>query len=231
MKFGVAGATGRMGRLVTEEILARGDHVADAGGWAGTDAVIDFTHPDRIEPHARLLAEAGVAWVLGTTGLTGAQQSLVEAAAARIAIVQAANFSTGVTLILDIARRLGALLPPDAYDADILETHHRQKIDAPSGTALAIGRAVASGRGAPMVVRAAQGARRDGDIGFACLRAGQVVGEHTLIFAGAAEQIGLSHKALDRRMFAQGSVRAAAWVVGKAPGLYDMSDVLGLRHA
>jgi len=231
MKFGIAGANGRMGRLVAQEILARGDHIAEPGAWPGADAVIDFTHPDRIEAHASLLAEAGVAWVLGTTGLTGAQQSLVEAAAVRIPVVQAANFSTGVTLILDIARRLAAALPPDVYDAEIIETHHRQKIDTPSGTALAIGRAVAAGRGAPMVVRAPLGARQDGDIGFASVRAGQVVGEHTLLFAGAAEQIGLSHKALDRRMFAQGAVRAAVWATARPPGLYDMTDVLGLRHA
>jgi 4-hydroxy-tetrahydrodipicolinate reductase len=229
MKTGVAGAGGRMGRLVTEEVLARGGSVADAADWAGCDAVIDFTHPDRVAPHASLLAEAGVAWVLGTTGLTGAQQSLVEAAAVRIPVVQAANFSTGVTLVLELARRLAASLPPDVYDAEILETHHRQKIDAPSGTALALGHAVAAGRGEPMVVRAQQGAREAGAIGFASLRAGQVVGEHTLLFASAAEQIFLGHKALDRRMFAQGAVRAAAWVVGKPPGLYDMNDVMGLR--
>jgi 4-hydroxy-tetrahydrodipicolinate reductase len=220
-----------MGRLVTEEILARGDHVAEPGAWDGADAVIDFTHPDRIEPQVSLLADAGVPWVLGTTGLRSAQQSLVAAAATRIPIVQAANFSAGVTLVLDIARRLAAMLPPEVYDAEILETHHRQKIDSPSGTALAIGQAVAAGRGAPMVVRAPQGARQDGEIGFASVRAGQVVGEHTLLFAGAAEQICLTHKALDRRMFAQGAVRAAAWAVGKPPGLYDMTDVLGLRHA
>jgi 4-hydroxy-tetrahydrodipicolinate reductase len=146
-------------------------------------------------------------------------------------VVQAANFSAGVTLVLNIAHRLAALLPPEAYDAEILETHHRQKIDSPSGTALAIGQAVAAGRRTPMVVRAPVGARRDGDIGFASVRAGQVVGEHTLLFASAAEQISLSHKALDRRMFAQGAVRAAVWAVGRPAGLYDMNDVMGLRTA
>jgi 4-hydroxy-tetrahydrodipicolinate reductase len=229
MRIGVAGASGRMGRLVTEEVLARGDSVVEPGDWAGCDAVIDFTHPDRVARHASLLAEAGVPWILGTTGLSSAQQSLVEAAAIRIPIVQAANFSTGVTLVLELARRLAASLPPDVYDAEILETHHRQKIDSPSGTALALGHAVAAGRGEAMVVRAQQGAREAGAIGFASVRAGQVVGEHTLLFASAAEQIVLGHKALDRRMFAQGAVKAAAWAQGKSPGLYDMNDVMGLR--
>jgi 4-hydroxy-tetrahydrodipicolinate reductase len=218
-----------MGRLVTEEIVAHGHHIADKSDWAACAAVIDFTHPDRIAAHASLLAEAAVPWVLGTTGLSSAQQSMVEAAAVRIPIVQAANFSPGVTLVLDLARRLAASLPPDAYDAEILETHHRQKIDAPSGTALALGRAVAEGRGQPMVVRAAQGAREAGAIGFASLRAGQVVGEHTLLFAGTDEQIFIGHKALDRRMFAQGALRAALWVMHRPPGLHDMNDVMGLR--
>jgi 4-hydroxy-tetrahydrodipicolinate reductase len=231
MKFGVAGARGRMGRLVAEEFATRGDIVADDGNWAGCAAVVDFTHPSRIDAHAGALTTEGVPWVLGTTGLTDAQQALVERAATLIPVVQAANFSAGVTLVLDIARRLAEALPADAYDAEILETHHRQKIDAPSGTALALGRAVAAGRGTPMVAREAQGARSPGAIGFASLRAGQVVGEHTLLFAGADEQIFIGHKALDRRMFAQGAVRAALWVQGRPPGLYDMTDVMGIRDA
>jgi 4-hydroxy-tetrahydrodipicolinate reductase len=231
MKFGVLGSSGRVGSLVAEEVSARGDTVARDGDWAGCAAIVDFTHPSRIEAHAAALTEAGIPWVLGTTGLTDDQQALVAQAATRIPIVQAANFSAGVTLVLEIARRLAEALPADAYDAEILESHHRQKIDAPSGTALALGRAVATGRGTPMLVREAQGARAPGAIGFASLRAGQVVGEHTLLFAGATEQIFLGHKALDRRMFAQGAVRAALWVQGRAPGLYDMTDVLGIRDA
>jgi 4-hydroxy-tetrahydrodipicolinate reductase len=230
MKFGVPGSSGRLGSLVAEEVSAQGAKVADDGDWVGCVAVIDFTHPSRIEAHASRLAAAGVPWVLGTTGLSDAQQAMVEQAASLIPIVQAANFSAGVTLLLDIARRLAAALPADSFDAEILETHHRQKIDAPSGTALALGRAVADGRGTPMRVRPAQGARAPGAIGFASLRAGQVVGEHTLLFAGAAEQIFIGHRALDRRMFAQGAVRAALWLQGRPPGLYDMTDVIGIRH-
>ena len=228
MKIGVAGIGGRMGRLVAEAAAAGGAIVAGDDAWSRCDAVIDFTHPDRIAGHARQLAEAKTAWILGTTGLTEAQQQLVIEAAACIPVVQAANFSAGVTLLLDIARRLGEALPGDSYDAEILDIHHRQKVDSPSGTALALGRAVAEGRGAPMEIRPADGPRKDGAIGFAALRAGQVVGEHTLVFAGETEHITLGHKALDRRMFAQGAVRAAFWVQGRPPGLYGMTDVMGI---
>lgn len=228
MKFGIAGMAGRMGRLVAEEVQAQGADIAPDDGWAGCDAVVDFTHPARIAPYARRLSDAGVPWVLGTTGLSDEQQALVEQAAGRIAVVQAANFSTGITLLLEAARRLAEALPAEAFDAEIIDLHHRQKVDAPSGTALALGRAVADGRGTPMVERAAQGARETGAIGFAALRGGQVVGEHMVLFAGATEHIYLGHKALDRRMFAQGAVRAAFWVQGRKPGLYGMNQVLGI---
>ena len=230
MEIGVAGIGGRMGRLVAEAAVAAGAILAPAEDWTGCAAVIDFTHPDLIAGHAKRLSEASVAWILGTTGLTPAQQDLVDEAASHIPVVQAANFSAGVTLLLDIARRLGQALPASSYDAEILDVHHRQKIDSPSGTALALGQAVAAGRGVPMQVRAAAGPRHEGAIGFAALRGGQVVGEHTLVFAGETEHITLGHKALDRRMFAQGAVRAAFWVQGRPPGLYGMTDVMGVSH-
>ena len=149
--------------------------------------------------------------------------------------MQAANFSPGVNLVLALARQLGAALPAEAYDAEILEMHHRQKVDAPSGTALALGRAVAAGRGVRFEDVAIYGReghtgpRPQGGIGFAALRGGQVVGDHTLIFAAGDEQISLTHRAFDRRAFARGAVRAALWAHGKQPGRYSMMDVLGME--
>jgi 4-hydroxy-tetrahydrodipicolinate reductase len=147
-------------------------------------------------------------------------------------VVYAANFSPGVTLMLELARRMGAALPAESYDAEIMEMHHRQKVDAPSGTAVALGRAVADGRAVDLadVTDSGRdghtGARRTGDIGFAAMRGGQVVGEHTLVFAAASEQLILSHRAFDRRVFATGAIRAAAWLNGRTPGLYSMADVI-----
>ena len=251
MRIGVAGIAGRMGRLVAREAVAAGAllaggtwragemppegvaYFADAGALARQcDAVVDFTHASTVCPHAAALAEAGCAWVLGTTGLSATDQNAVRDAARRIPVVQAANFSPGVTLMLALAARLGFALPADTYDAEILEMHHRQKTDAPSGTALALGEAVARGRGASLdsvSVRARNGdtgLRPRGAIGFASLRGGQVVGEHTLLFAAGDEQIGLTHRAFDRSVFARGAVRAALWVHGRPPGLYGMEDVL-----
>jgi 4-hydroxy-tetrahydrodipicolinate reductase len=151
-----------------------------------------------------------------------------------VAVVYAANFSAGVNLVLALAERMGAALPAEAYDAEIVEMHHRQKVDAPSGTAIGIGRAVAKGRGVVLedVTESGRhghtGARRTGAIGFAALRGGQVVGEHSLIFAAGSEHISLTHRAFDRRTFATGAVRAALWAVDRPPGLYTMMDVLGM---
>ena len=252
MRIGVAGITGRVGRLLAEEIPHAGAMLV--GGTGRTTAaanirifddfaqmasevetVIDFTHADTAVAHARLAAAAGVAWVLGTTGLSRAAQDAVEQAARRIAVVQAANFSPGVTLLLELASRLASALPAAEYDAEILEMHHRQKIDAPSGTALAIGRAVADARGVALAeVRESgrdgqTGPRKPGAIGFAALRGGQIVGEHTLLLTSGAEQIALTHRAFDRRVFASGAVRAALWTEARPAGLYGMEHVLGLR--
>jgi 4-hydroxy-tetrahydrodipicolinate reductase len=150
-------------------------------------------------------------------------------------MVYAANFATGVNLFLAIAERMAAALPPEQYDAEIVEMHHRQKVDAPSGTAVALGRAVARGRGTTLEAAGVEsgrdghtGARKTGAIGFAALRGGQVVGEHTLLFAAGSEQIALTHRSFDRRVYATGAVRAALWLRDRAPGLYDMKDVLGM---
>lgn len=231
-----------MGRLLVEEAAVAGCPLS-GGTRSGetvdalatvSDVVIDFTRASAVQAHAEALAAAGTAWVLGTSGLSAAEEAAVAAAASRIPVVYAANFSAGVTLVLALAERMAATLPAAQYDAEILEMHHRQKVDAPSGTAIALGRAVAAGRGIelPAVMQTRRdghtGPRPAGAIGFASLRGGQVVGEHSLLFAGADEQIILTHKAFDRRTFASGAIRAALWVAGQAPGLYGMKEVLGL---
>jgi 4-hydroxy-tetrahydrodipicolinate reductase len=251
--IGVAGAAGRMGRLVVEEIAAAGVRFAGAlaqtGARAGgqtvrdmgelcrvSDVVIEFTHASAAATHAEVAAAAGCAWVLGTSGLSAADETAVAEAARRIPVVYAANFSPGVTLVLALAEQMGAALAADAYDAEIVEMHHRQKVDAPSGTAIAIGRAVAAGRGRKLEdLRESgrdghTGPRKAGAIGFAALRGGQVVGEHTLLFAGADEHVALTHRAFDRRAFATGAVTAARWLVGQPPSLYSMRDVLGIAR-
>ncbi len=254
-RIGIAGITGRMGRLLAEEIPAAGavlaggtcrdGAVALPGGAprfadvaalaAAADVVVDFTHAAAVAAHAAALGASRAAWVLGTSGLSAADEAAVDRAAAAIPVVYAANFSPGVSLVLALAERMAAALPADQYDAEIVEMHHRQKVDAPSGTAVGIGRAVAAGRGVRLenVTESGRhghtGPRRTGAIGFAALRGGQVVGEHTLLFAAATEQIALTHRAFDRRAFATGAVRAALWAVGQPAGRYDMADVLGMR--
>jgi 4-hydroxy-tetrahydrodipicolinate reductase len=204
---------------------------------AVSDVVIDFSHASTAAAHARILADAGTAWILGTSGLSAADEAAVEQAARAITVVYAANFSRGVNLVLALAERMAALLPADQYDAEIWEMHHRQKVDAPSGTAVALGRAVAKGRGVDLAEMMDSGrdghtgARRTGAIGFAALRGGQVVGEHALLFAGAAEHITLSHRSFDRGAYATGALHAAAWAMGRAPGLYSMMDVLNITRA
>ncbi len=249
--IGIAGIAGRMGRMLAEEVIAAGLTVAGGidraaepgeGGFADmaalaarADVGVDSPHASAARDHATALAEAGTAWVLGTSGLDAEDEAAVRRAAGRIPVVYAANFSPGVALVLAVAERMAAALPASGYDAEIVEMHHRQKVDAPSGTALALGRAVARGRGVALEdVRESgrdgqAGARRPGAIGFAALRGGQVVGEHTLIFAASDEQVTLSHRAFDRSSFARGAIRAAIWLHGRAPGLYGMADVLGLE--
>jgi 4-hydroxy-tetrahydrodipicolinate reductase len=252
-RIGIAGIAGRMGRVLAEETVAAGAVLAggiDRPGAepppgatlladmsalaAASDVVVDFTHASTVAAHAAALAASGKAWVLGTTGLSDAEDAAVAKAARRIAVMHAPNFSPGVNLVLALAERMAAALPADGYDAEIVEMHHRQKVDAPSGTALGLGRAVARGRGVDLdAVKASgrdghTGARKAGEIGFSALRGGQVVGEHTLLFASATEHISITHRAFDRRAFATGAIRAALWVAGRPAGLYSMMDVLGM---
>jgi 4-hydroxy-tetrahydrodipicolinate reductase len=202
---------------------------------ANVDVVIDFTVPQATIEHARLAAQAGAAMVIGTTGLDKEQAAVVEAAARHVPIVWAPNMSVGVTLLLALAEQVAGILGPDDYDIEVVEMHHRHKIDAPSGTALGLGHAVAAGRGVNLdsVYKAARdghtGARPRGEIGFAVLRGGDVVGEHSVIYAGEGEQVVLTHKAGSRGVFAAGAVRAAQWTQGRPAGLYSMRNVLGFE--
>lgn len=252
MKIGVAGIGGRMGRLIAEEAARRGHEVCgtlrpgapppplpwpvlgDAPALAAAaDVVIDFTRPETLPSHAAAFTAARRPWVLGTTGFDAAAEAVIAGAARHIPLCRAANFSRGVTVLLALAERLGALFGAE-FDAEIIEMHHRQKIDAPSGTALALGEALARGRGGSLAgLRlpprdGLTGPRPAGGIGFAVLRGGQVVGEHTLLLTSGSEQLILGHRAFDRRLFAEGAVAAAEWLVTRPPGLYGMRDVLGL---
>jgi 4-hydroxy-tetrahydrodipicolinate reductase len=208
--------------------------VADAGAaLANADAVIDFTVPAATVEHAKAAAEKGVAMVIGTTGLDPQQTAAVHEAAKKIPILWAANMSIGINVLLSLVEKTASMLDP-AYDIEVLEMHHRHKIDAPSGTALALGRAAAAGRQVKLeeVWRKSRdghtGARPAGEIGFATLRGGEEVGVHTVMFAAAGERLELSHRAFSRETYASGAVRGALWLEGKTPGLYGMKDVLGL---
>ncbi len=195
--------------------------------------VLEFSSPAATVRHAGLAAAAGTAHVIGTTGLDAAQSAAVEKAAKKIPIVWAPNMSQGITLLTELVRRVAGALGP-AWDIEILEMHHRHKMDAPSGTALALGEAAAAGRKVdlPAVAKRTRdgqvGARAAGEIGFAVLRGGDVAGEHSVLFVGEGERIELSHKASNREIFARGAIRAALWAREQRPGLYRMKDVLGL---
>ena len=200
-----------------------------------SDAVIEFTSAEATVHHAGLAAAARRAHVIGTTGLSEAQKSAIHRAAERTPIVLAANMSLGVTLLSALVERVARSLDA-GWDVEIVEMHHRMKADAPSGTALALGEAAARGRGVALAEVAQRGRdsisgpRRAGEIGFAALRGGDVVGEHRVVFAGMGERIELAHIANDRAIFARGAVRAARWAVGRKPGLYGIADVLGIER-
>jgi 4-hydroxy-tetrahydrodipicolinate reductase len=200
--------------------------------FAKAEGVLDFTTPAASLFHAGLCAQARIAHVCGTTGFGPEDEAKFRAAARHAPIVKSGNMSLGINLLLALVRQAAAALP--GFDAEIVEMHHRAKVDAPSGTALLLGEAVAAGRGVTLgdvAVRSRDGhtgARPDGAIGFATLRGGAVVGEHTVMFAGDAERIEITHKAQDRALFAQGALAAALWAKGRKPGLYSMADVLGL---
>jgi 4-hydroxy-tetrahydrodipicolinate reductase len=198
-----------------------------------SDVVIDFTTPAVTAANATLAGGLRKPMVIGTTGLSPAQTEAVHLAARNTAIVWAPNMSLGINLLLGLVEEVARRLGPD-WDVEILEMHHRGKVDAPSGTALALGRAAAAGRGVAFeeVEQRARdgitGPRRSGDIGFAALRGGDAVGDHQVIFAGAGERLELSHRATSRAIYAKGAVQAALWVVGRPPGLYGLKEVLGL---
>ena len=268
MRLAIAGAAGRMGRVLTRIVhesegleVAGGlepkgsAHVGhDMGTLAGIgeinvkvsdhplelftriDGIIDFTTPAASLELADLAAQARIVHVIGTTGIATADEARLKAAARHARIVKSGNMSLGVNLLAALVKEVAAALPEE-FDIEVLEMHHRHKVDAPSGTALMLGAAAAEGRGIDLGARAIRsrdghtGARPHGDIGFATLRGGSVVGEHTVIFAGPDERVELAHKAGSRDIFARGAVTAARWAFDKKPGFYDMSDVLGLKKA
>jgi 4-hydroxy-tetrahydrodipicolinate reductase len=201
------------------------------------DVVIEFSAPAATAAHVALAAARGTSHVIGTTGLSAEEEQAVQDAARSTAIMRAANMSLGVNLLLGLTEQVARALGPDAFDVEILELHHKHKVDAPSGTALALGHAAARGRGVDLTEVADRGrdgmtgARKNGAIGFAALRGGDVVGDHVVIFAGAGERVELAHRATDRRIYARGALAAARWLHGRPAGLYGMADVLGLTRA
>jgi len=266
MRLAIAGAGGRMGRVLTRIVnetpgaeVAGGiepkgsPHVGtDMGVLAGIgaldvtitddpltlftqiDGIIDFTVPEATIALAELSAQARIVHVIGTTGIGEDGEAKIRAASRHARIIKSGNMSLGVNLLAVMVKKVAAALGED-FDIEVLEMHHKHKIDAPSGTALLLGQAAADGRGIDLKARSVRsrdghtGARPVGDIGFATLRGGSVVGDHTVMFAGPAERIELSHKAESRDIFARGAVRAALWGFDKKPGLYSMIDVLGLE--
>jgi 4-hydroxy-tetrahydrodipicolinate reductase len=200
------------------------------------DGLIEFTIPAATLAFTEHTAAAGLVHVIGTTGHSAEEEAVIAKAASRAKIVKSGNMSLGVNLLAALVKRVAKTLD-DAYDIEILEMHHNKKIDAPSGTALMFGRAAAAGRGIDLTQHAVRGrdgvtgARCPGDIGFASLRGGTVVGEHSVIFAGPAERVELTHRAEDRMIFARGALHAALWARSQKPGLYAMADVLGLGDA
>jgi len=221
---GALAGVGECGVRITDDAAAM---------FAGVGVVIDFTVPAATAGHAALAAQAGCALVAGTTGLEASHRGALETAAAAVPVVWAPNMSAGVNLLFAITEQVARALGED-FDIEIVEMHHHHKVDAPSGTALGLGQAAAAGRGVDFDAvkvlsrEGITGARKRGSIGFATLRGGDVVGEHTVVFAGAGERVELSHRATDRAIFARGAVRAALWTGGKPAGLYTMRDVLGL---
>ena len=258
MKIGIVGCSGRMGQMLVAAVQANPASVLSGGTerqgsssigqklaedlvigadpahlFAASDAVIDFTSPAATRIHAELAAQHGTALIVGTTGLMAEDEALLQRTALTVPVVYAPNYSVGVTLLSILVERAAAALGED-FDIEIVEMHHRHKVDAPSGTALGLGRAAAKGRDVALdhvwcKARDGQtGARPKGEIGFATLRGGDVVGDHSVIFAGDGERVELTHKASNRSVFAVGAVRAALWTKDRQPGLYSMVDVLGV---
>jgi 4-hydroxy-tetrahydrodipicolinate reductase len=242
-RFEVVGGTERVGSALVgvdlgllDEKTALNATVTDnvEAACATADVWIDFTTPDATIAALAALKNTNVkAAIIGTTGFDAAQQDAIKAAAHSLAIVQSGNFSLGVNLVAGLVRQAAARLGPD-WDIEVLESHHRHKVDAPSGTALMLGKAAATGRRvdhdavATFARHGQTGARKAGDIGYAVIRAGGIIGEHEVMFAAEDEIVTLAHKAGSRTIFAKGALAAAAWAVNAGPGLYNMDDVLGL---
>jgi len=225
--LGEAMGRGALGLIVTDDPLE---------AFASAQAVVDFTTPEATVSHAATAAQARLVHVIGTTGLTDDDIAKIDAAARHATIVRAGNMSLGVNLLVQLTKRVAAALDTD-FDIEVVEAHHRHKVDAPSGTALMLGEAAAEGRGIKLAANAERGrdgisdARAKGAIGFSAIRGGDVVGEHDVIFAAPGERVVLRHLATDRRIFARGALKAALWGQGRGPGHYDMMDVLGLKSA
>ena len=202
---------------------------------ANADGILDFTVPGATIANVAIAAQRGLVHIIGTTGLSASDDAVIQSVTSRATVVKSGNMSLGINLLAALVKRVAQSLDA-SFDIEILEMHHRAKIDAPSGTALMLGEAAAAGRKVALGEHSARGrdgetgARRTGDIGFASLRGGSVTGDHSVIFAGAMERIELTHRAEDRTMFAQGAVKAALWAREQKPGLYTMADVLGLQN-
>jgi 4-hydroxy-tetrahydrodipicolinate reductase len=240
-RIGIIGSAGRMGAALSAAIAAAGEELAGgidklgdlAALAAASDVLVDFSVPAALEGNLDAAIAAGVPIVVGTTGLEERHHWLCDHAAESIAVLQTGNTSLGVTLLAHLVREAASKLGED-WDIEIAETHHRMKVDAPSGTALLLGEAAAKGRGIDLSDHSARGrdgitgARASGEIGFASLRGGSVAGDHSVLFLGDSERLSLSHLAEDRSIFARGAVRAAQWLIGKGAGRYTMPEVLGL---
>ena len=264
MKLAIAGASGRMGRMLIEAALAQPDAtiaaaldradsasaghdcaeflgrstgvpvVADVSSISGADVLIDFTRPEATLAHLNACTAAGVNMVIGTTGFDAEGKRAIAQAAQKIAIVFAPNMGVGVNVVLKLLDQAARTLSAD-YDVEIIEAHHKHKVDAPSGTALKMAEVIAEARGEKLqdvAVYAREGVvgeRKAGTIGFASIRGGDVVGDHTALFAGIGERIEITHRASSRMTYALGSMRAARFLAGRRTGLYDMFDVLGIK--
>ena len=264
-RVAVAGASGRMGRMLIEAICASDDCLLagaldlagspavgqDAAAFLGrasgvaitadlraglqnADVLIDFTRPEGTLAHAAICAELGVQMVIGTTGFTDAQKAELDAAARRVAMVFAPNMSVGVNVTLKLLQMAAQALDA-GYDIEIIEAHHKHKVDAPSGTALKMGEVIAEAQGTRLADRAVYeryghtGERKSGSIGFATVRGGDIVGDHTVLFAGTGERVEITHKSSSRAGYAQGSLRAVRYLAGQRAGMFDMFDVLNLK--
>ncbi|MBE5074465.1 4-hydroxy-tetrahydrodipicolinate reductase [Erythrobacteraceae bacterium E2-1 Yellow Sea] len=240
-QFGIIGHKGRMGQALLKAVAEAGHEVSggvDAGEQPGPlatrcDVLVDFSAPSALSANLAAARVAGTPMLIGTTGLEDEHHRLIDESAQYLPILQTGNTSLGVTLLAHLVKEAASRLGPD-WDIEIVEMHHRMKVDAPSGTALLLGEAAAAGRGIDLASHKESGrdgitgARKEGAIGFAALRGGTVAGDHSVILAGDEERVTLTHNAENRMIFARGAVKAALWLLGKEPGRYTMPQVLGL---